>query len=57
VTTIKPGQPGYPTAYEVSQLGRAAGQSGKTATWLGKYLKVSAEEMILNPDKFVVITT
>ena len=54
-TTIKPGKPGYPTAYEVSQLGRASGQSGKTATWLGKYLKVSAEQMILNPDEFVVI--
>lgn len=50
VRSTKPGEPGYPTAYEVSQLGRG-GRRGKTATWLGKFLGVSAGEMILNPDE------
>lgn len=54
--STQPGQPGYPTAYEVSQLGRRPGQRGKTATWLGKFLKVPAEEMILNPDEGEVIS-
>jgi hypothetical protein len=34
---FKWGQSGYPTAYEISQLGRRAGQKGKSAVWLGKY--------------------
>lgn len=49
--STKPGEPGYPTAYEISQLGRRAGQRGRTALWLGKLLWVSADEMILNPDE------
>jgi hypothetical protein len=48
--SAKPGEPGYPTAYEVSQLGRGK-RRGKTSTWLGKFLGVSADEMILNPDE------
>jgi hypothetical protein len=54
--TKNPGEPGYPTAYEVSQLGRRPNQHGKTATWLGKFLQVSAGEMILNPDEGEVIS-
>jgi hypothetical protein len=49
--TLKPGDPKYPTAYEISQLGRREGQKGKTAVWLGKLLFVSADEMVLNPDE------
>ncbi len=56
LSTTKPGEPGYPTAYEVSQLGRAAGQRGKTATWLGKFLGVSADQMILNPNEGEVVS-
>lgn len=55
LASTKPGEPGYPTAYEVSQLGRN-GRRGKTKTWLGKYLKVSADQMILNPDEGEVIS-
>lgn len=54
--TLQPGQPGYPTAYEWSQVGRRAGQRGKTALWLGKLLFVSADEMILNPDEGEVLS-
>jgi hypothetical protein len=54
--STRPGQPGYPTAYEMSQLGRRGGQRGKTALWLGKHLGVSADEMILNPDEGEVIS-
>lgn len=49
--STKPGEPGYPTAYEFSQLGRRQGQRGKTALWLGKHLNVPANELILNPDE------
>ena len=55
LNTTKPGEPGYPTAYEISQLGRRAGQRGKTALWLGKLLYVSAGEMVLNPDEGEVV--
>lgn len=51
----KPGDPGYPTAYEISQLGRRQGQRGKGEVWLGKLLFVSADEMILNPDSGEVV--
>ncbi len=51
-----PGQPDYPTAYEISQLGRRRGQRGRTAVWLGKLIPVSADEMILNPDEGEVIS-
>lgn len=52
----EPGQPDYPTAYEISQLGRRPGQRGKTEVWLGKLLFVSADEMILNPDEGEVLS-
>jgi hypothetical protein len=32
----------YPSAYEISQLGRARGQGGKSAIWLGKYLMLNS---------------
>lgn len=32
------GEPGFPTAYELSQLGRRRGQRGPDAMWLGKFL-------------------
>jgi hypothetical protein len=54
--STQPGQPGYPTAYEVSQLGRRPGQRGKTATWFGKVIPVPADELILNPDEGEVIS-
>lgn len=50
----KPGEPNYPTAYEISQLGRN-GRRGKTAVWLGRFLGVSADELILNPDEGEVL--
>lgn len=55
LATSKPGEPGYPTAYEVSQLGRR-GRRGKIAIWLGKHLKVSANELILNPSEGEVVS-
>lgn len=54
IASTKPGEPGYPTAYEVSQLGRN-GRRGKTKTWVGKFLGVSAGELILNPDEGEVV--
>jgi GNAT superfamily N-acetyltransferase len=54
--STSPGQPGYPTAYEISQLGRRRGQRGKTAVWFGKLIPVAADEMILNPDEGEVVS-
>lgn len=56
VESGKPGDPGYPTAYEISQLGRRQGQRGKAALWLGKLLWVSADEMMLNPNEGEVLS-
>jgi len=56
LSSTKPGEPDYPTAYEISQLGRRRGQRGKTALWLGKLLWVSADEMVLNPDEGEVLS-
>jgi len=56
LSSTKPGEPGYPTAYEISQLGRRPSQRGKTALWLGKLLFVSTDELILNPDEGEVIS-
>lgn len=56
VESRKPGEPDYPTAYEISQLGRREGQRGRTELWLGKLLFVSADEMILNADEGEVVT-
>jgi Acetyltransferase (GNAT) family. len=53
--TLQPGQPGYPTAYEVSQLGRN-GRKGKSATWIGKFLGIQAEEMVLNPAEGIIVS-
>jgi hypothetical protein len=55
LATTKPGEPGYPTAYEVSQLGRGK-RRGKTALWLGRHLGVPADELILNPDEGEVVS-
>jgi phage portal protein BeeE len=54
--STSPGQPGYPTAYEISQLGRRSGQRGRTAVWFGKLIPVAADELILNPDEGEVIS-
>ena len=57
VTRLKPGDRGYPTAYEVSQLGRTT-QKGKASTWFGKYFMFnngSTSEMVLNPTEGVVL--
>lgn len=36
------GTPGYPSAFELSQLGRRSGQRGKSAKWLGKGLMLGS---------------
>jgi len=57
-TTLQPGAPGYPTAREMSQMGRTA-QRGKTSTWLGKFFMFengSTSEMVLNPNQGVIIS-
>jgi ADP-ribosyltransferase exoenzyme/Phage Mu protein F like protein len=57
LASVRPGQPGYPTAYEISQVGRTT-QRGKTSTWLGKHFMFnhgSTSQLILNPDEGVVL--
>jgi GNAT superfamily N-acetyltransferase len=57
-TTLQPGATGYPTARELSQIGRTT-QRGKTSTWLGKHFMFnngSTSELVLNPDEGVVIS-
>lgn len=54
--STRPGAADYPTAYEMSQLGRRSGQRGKTSLWLGKLLWVPADELILNSGEGTVVS-